>query len=133
MRGSIQTCEGCSSEYKVGKNCLGLYCSLKCQMDHRYTKYVNGWFWGIETGYTGKTLQLSSNIKRYFRERFGTACWSCGWDKKHPTDGAQLTEFDHIDGDAANCSFDNIRILCPNCHSMTPTFRARNPNSSRKR
>lgn len=133
MRGSNRICEGCDSDYVVGKNCKGLYCSLKCQMSHKYHVYINEWLWGIKSGYTGKTLALSKQVKRYFRERFGTACWSCGWDGKHPTDGASLTEFDHIDGDPENCSFDNIRILCPNCHSMTPTFRARNKVSSRER
>lgn len=32
-------------------------------------------------------------------------------------------ELDHIDGDKTNHSIENLRILCPNCHSQTPTFR----------
>lgn len=102
-------------------------------MYYQYKVYINSWLWGLEDGYIGKTKELSNHIKRYFVERFGTECWSCKWDGKHPIDGAQLTEFDHIDGDASNCSFDNIRILCPNCHSMTDTFRARNHRSARVR
>lgn len=35
-------------------------------------------------------------------------------------------ELDHIDGDRTNHSLENLRILCPNCHSQTPTFRAKN-------
>lgn len=35
-------------------------------------------------------------------------------------------ELDHIDGDRTNHSLDNLKILCPNCHSQTPTFRAKN-------
>ena len=35
-------------------------------------------------------------------------------------------ELDHIDGDRTNHRLENLRILCPNCHSQTPTFRARN-------
>jgi len=34
-------------------------------------------------------------------------------------------ELDHIDGDNSNHSRDNLRLLCPNCHSQTPTFRNR--------
>lgn len=44
-----------------------------------------------------------------------------------------LTEVDHIDGDAHNCRPTNLKILCPNCHSMTPAFRARNSGSKRSR
>jgi 5-methylcytosine-specific restriction endonuclease McrA len=36
-----------------------------------------------------------------------------------------IFELDHIDGNNKNNSFDNLKILCPNCHSQTPTFRGR--------
>lgn len=62
----------------------------------------------------------------------GTACEECGWDIRH-SDGSILTEIDHIDGDAENCRPSNLRILCPNCHALTPTFRARNSKSKRIR
>lgn len=29
---------------------------------------------------------------------------------------------DHIDGDVSNCLAENLRFLCPNCHSQTPTY-----------
>ena len=32
-------------------------------------------------------------------------------------------ELDHIDGDKTNNALENLRILCPNCHSQTSTFR----------
>lgn len=32
---------------------------------------------------------------------------------------------DHIDGDRQNCELDNLRLLCPNCHSLTPTYSRR--------
>ena len=32
-------------------------------------------------------------------------------------------ELDHIDGNPRNHILDNLRILCLNCHSQTPTFR----------
>lgn len=31
-------------------------------------------------------------------------------------------ELDHIDGDRYNNQLDNLRFLCPNCHSQTDTF-----------
>ncbi len=32
-------------------------------------------------------------------------------------------ELDHINGDDNDNRLENLRILCPNCHSQTPTFR----------
>ena len=35
-------------------------------------------------------------------------------------------ELDHIDGDSTNNVLGNLRLLCPNCHAKTPTYRAKN-------
>jgi hypothetical protein len=35
-------------------------------------------------------------------------------------------ELDHIDGDRHNHKFKNLRLLCPNCHSQTETYRGKN-------
>ena len=37
-----------------------------------------------------------------------------------------VLELDHIDGDKSNNLLENLRVICPNCHSQTPTFRGRN-------
>lgn len=42
-------------------------------------------------------------------------------------------ELDHIDGDSFNNSLDNLRFLCPNCHSITDTYRGRNKNTGKKK
>jgi hypothetical protein len=34
-------------------------------------------------------------------------------------------ELDHIDGDHDNNELSNLRILCPNCHALTSTYRGR--------
>jgi hypothetical protein len=52
-------------------------------------------------------------------------CASCGTP---PTwRGRPLPlEVDHIDGDWQNNLLRNLRLLCPNCHSVTDTYRGRN-------
>lgn len=37
-------------------------------------------------------------------------------------------ELDHIDGNNQNNNLDNLRLLCPNCHALTDTYRGRNKN-----
>jgi Zn finger protein HypA/HybF involved in hydrogenase expression len=38
-------------------------------------------------------------------------------------------ELDHIDGDHYNNQLENLKILCPNCHAKTPTYRGKNKKS----
>jgi len=58
--------------------------------------------------------------KRILRER-GLVCEGCNLDTWL---GKPITlEMDHIDGDNRNNTKTNIRILCPNCHSQTPTWK----------
>lgn len=52
-------------------------------------------------------------------------CYKCGMGPEWQSEEITL-QMDHIDGDALNNSVDNLRILCPNCHSQTPTWAGRN-------
>jgi hypothetical protein len=51
-------------------------------------------------------------------------CAMCGNDRW--LDGPIPLELDHIDGDRWNNELANLRVLCPNCHALTPPYRGRN-------
>lgn len=53
------------------------------------------------------------------------SCELCGWAKRKKDDYLPL-ELDHINGDRYDNRLENLRILCPNCHSLQPTHRGRN-------
>ncbi len=57
-------------------------------------------------------------------------CEECGWAKKSD-DGRIPIELDHINGDRHDNRLENLRILCPNCHSLKPTHRGRNKKQRR--
>lgn len=59
-------------------------------------------------------------------------CELCGWEERTP-DGRIPVELDHINGDRSDNRLENLRILCPNCHSLQPTHRGLNKRSRRVR
>ncbi|MEK7611882.1 MAG: HNH endonuclease [Patescibacteria group bacterium] len=51
-------------------------------------------------------------------------CEQCNWAEK-TQDGYLPLELDHINGDRTDNRLENLRVLCPNCHSLTPRHRGR--------
>ncbi len=73
-----------------------------------------------------RTFQSHHLKMRLFRENIKTPrCELCGWAQQSP-DGRIPVELDHINGVHSDNRLENLRILCPNCHSLQPTHRGRN-------
>jgi hypothetical protein len=110
------------------------FCCSKCSGEYRKQKGVREWLNGEKEGhYNGKTFLVRRNIREYLKERAGEKCSKCGWSERHPVTGSVPLEINHIDGDASNSSIENLEVLCPNCHSLTPNFRSLNKGSRRNR
>lgn len=68
-----------------------------------------------------ESYQSPTYLKRALITERGHVCESCC---NHEWLGQPITlELEHIDGDRSNNMHDNLKLLCPNCHSQTPTWR----------
>lgn len=68
-------------------------------------------------------LGFENKRRRVFEEQLG-CCNNCGINEWL---GRKITlELEHKDGNNQNNDRDNLEGLCPNCHSITLTWRGRN-------
>ena len=108
------------------------FCSNYCQKQYEYTLYISRWKEGIETGMKGK-YQISNYIRRYLYTKYDSRCAICGWNEINPYTGIVPLEIEHIDGNYLNNSEENLILLCPNCHSLTATYKGANKNGRKER
>lgn len=100
------------------------YCSPKCNIEFK----KNEKFGEIENG----NLNMNSwQYKKYLIEKFGEKCMECDWSERHPLTGKVPIELEHIDGNSENNKLENLKLLCPNCHSLTPTYKGLNMGNGR--
>ena len=123
----MKTCLNCGKE--LNKNTK--YCSNRCQAEYEYKQWVLRWKEGKETGLRGK-YGISQHLKKYLFEKYDYKCAKCGWGKINSYTNTLPLEIEHIDGDFTNNSEENLTLLCPNCHSLTATYKGANKGHGRK-
>lgn len=125
----MKTCKNCSVPLSTHQY---VYCSNQCQRDLQYREYITAWKKGATDGIVGASTQtFSRHIKRYMFEKYENRCCQCGWNKINPKGTLPSLEVDHIDGDSTNNKEANLRLLCPNCHSLTPFYKNFNTGKGR--
>lgn len=122
------------------------FCSVKCCNLHRHSlhqdtrakdkkigfaaKFIQDWKDGIIDA-TTKFGKPSRYIRQYIFEKFENKCFSCSWTGTNPTTNTIPLEIHHIDGDSFNNTESNLVLICPNCHSLTPTSKGANKGKGR--
>jgi hypothetical protein len=81
--------------------------------------------------YSGTLFEYNGvgNHKAVLIQERGHRCEDCGLTEWKST--SIPLELEHVDGNNRNNTKDNLKLLCCNCHALTPTWRGRNINSGK--
>ncbi len=120
----IFTCLCCGEENPVKRNNVNKFCNNTCQQNFQFE---------TETLPKFKKGKVSTRrtLHRVLKHLYGYRCVECGNEGEY--NGKPLAlQLDHIDGNAGNNMPINLRLVCPNCHSQTETFVAKNKGNGRQ-
>lgn len=96
----------------------------KCELDH-FLEFLDG-----QVEYKGSGQAVKARLIRFgFKQDI---CEECGQVPIHMNRPLVL-QLDHIDGDHFNWKLENLRILCPNCHTQTSTHSGRSGKIGKSR
>lgn len=112
---------------------LRKFCSLKCVGQYAETQSINLWLSGKLCGHKGKVKNIKPFVRNYLLKKYNFSCSKCGWNTPHPISGVPPLEVNHIDGNAENTVESNLELICPNCHSLTNTFKNRNKGKGNRK
>lgn len=116
--GLIRSCLECKKEIigKRGKFC-SMYCYEKNLRDKSQKKLIQNSF-----------MSDSSRRKAMLRMN-GKSCAICKTSTWNGRDVPLV--MDHINGNSQDNSLENLRMICPNCDALLPTYKGRNAGRGR--
>lgn len=123
QRKQSRPCLHCRKDFKARGETK--YCGSACFQAHRKELSQKRLLEGHDAGLSQQAL------RRRLIEMHGAACMECGWNKVNPTSRSCPVELEHIDGNSTNNVLPNLKLLCPNCHSLSPTYKGLNRGKGR--
>lgn len=119
------SCLGCGAT--LTKRHQKSFCSNRCQRATERESNVARW---LETGVAQPGTGIGHYVRLHLLDAQGSACAICGCPTTWQGRELRLV-LDHVDGDSGNNQRANLRLVCPNCDSQLPTFKARNRGNGR--
>ncbi len=136
-----KNCQNCSKEYlvKSKEQIIRKFCSLSCSscFSHKNNAFISRHN-AILTDEQYKKAKIapiknSKHKVNTLRETIKIEQeYKCNRCKLELWQDVPITlELEHKDGNNKNNKRENLELLCPNCHALTPTWRGRNKNNSK--
>jgi len=118
-------CLHCNKETVWGRSKVNKFCSNACQGLFK-------WLHETKPDIIAGNRTEPGTLKKFLIEEFGERCTECGheglWNHK-----PLVLQLDHRDGNSDNGDPENLRLLCPNCHTQTENFGSKGKGSRYKK
>lgn len=108
-----ESCSFCNSPLNKGAS---YFCSHECQHLAQAKLKIA----------TGKCSVQTAKLWLRYLNNACSVCSNSTWNDK-----VMPLEIDHIDGNSTNNSIGNLRLICPNCHAQTETYKGKNKGRGR--
>lgn len=132
-KGTAKTykCLYCGKEFIPNYSNRKKFCCVECSAAYMKRQTIEDWKIGKNDGTKG--YNCSSAVRNYLLKKHNYKCEKCGWGIINPYTNRVPLQIHHIDGNSLNNLESNLQVLCPNCHSLTENFGARNKNATKGR
>ena len=118
---------------KVRKNTTSVEECSACKNRAKYNAFIAAWKSGKISGNgAAPHFSVSNYVREYLFKKFDSKCCQCGWGEINPCTKKSPLNVEHIDGNYKNTVEKNLKLLCPNCHSLTSTYGSLNRGYGRE-
>lgn len=111
----------------LNEHLIGNHIETTQKYNNLITKWKLDKYGGGGSGQKGGiNFKIHPWIRYYLINESNNKCSICKWSEVNPISKKIKLEIDHINGNKQDHSINNLRVLCYNCHSLTPTFQSLN-------
>jgi 5-methylcytosine-specific restriction endonuclease McrA len=117
----IANCMNCAIEFEYHPSqSSGKYCSNKCQGEFSVKQRLT------------ENSNYSKSIRKYILSIRAEVCEECGQTNVH-NDKHLTLQIDHVNGNNKDNRVENLRVICPNCHTQTHNWGVKNASEEGKK
>lgn len=119
-------CKECGKKFNglTGRKFCCLECANKFFKKERIENFLKGKY--INDG----NIKLPKILREYLYEKNNYKCEICGYEGYNIKTNKTILQIHHKDGNSKNNTYENLQVICPNCHAKTENYMALNKGKS---